>query len=147
MVAVDLVHKGAVAGLLAAGTLAALIGKGLYQIKARPAPHKAPKYFAKPLASTLAMFIGMFLCLPVWLAVKATRSLLRRGANTSGDSANEEQSQPLLRDHESTWSLESLTESTTAWWHHYAIILIPTIFDLTATILQSVGLLFTTASV
>ena len=150
-------HKGTVALLLVVGTVSSLFGKSIYLIKA-PGRDGSDKLFRKPLAVTLLMFVGMLCCLPCSLLYNWVSSVLaRRRASQQvrdgdGDSPSEAQ-EPLLSGaadteaEESSWSLASLAESTSKWWEHYDAVIIPTLFDLVATVLMSVGLLFTTVSV
>jgi drug/metabolite transporter (DMT)-like permease len=154
-------HHSAVGLLMFAGTLGNVIGKILYTLEAPGrSHHHHKKPFSKPWFATLLMFLGMFVCLPCSLL---WRKFLKRhdGAspgnaapniNNSSTSPVPEQEVPLL-DHESnieheesTRSLESMTEASVRWWRKYDAILFPTFFDLFASGLLSIGLLYTTAS-
>jgi len=142
--------------LMFAGSLSNVVGKILYSLKS-PGRDGLLKPFSKPWFSTTLIFLGMFICLPcslVW------RIFLKRH-NHNGTSVNDtnhsednnslsEQSQPLLhsedtennQEEESTLSLQSAA----LWWRKYDAILFPTFFDLLASGLLSIGLLYTTAS-
>ncbi len=138
-----------------AGTLANVISKILYTLEA-PGRHHHVKPFSKPWFATLLMFVGMLICLPCSLL---WRKFLKRhnhnassaeGGNNNNNSS--EQEVPLLahehgsQQEQSTVSLESMAEASVAWWRKYDAILFPTLFDLFASGLLSIGLLYTTAS-
>lgn len=138
---------GGVGMLMATGTLSSLVGKALYELRA-PGQDGTLKSFQKPLASSLFMFLGMLACLPASLLYRTVASQLRRHGNGGGVSSNGDGSEePLLPPATaSTVSLHRMAESTVAWWHRYDAVVVPTCFDLAATVLLSVGLLFVTLS-
>lgn len=115
-----------------AATGGGLLNKAMYQEEAVGLDGRT-KPFAKPWAQTIIMFLGMALCLPVaYLTECACRS--------------RSEPAPLLSRYGSS-GLESLLGAADSWWDKYDIILVPTCFDLAATILLSVGLLHTSLSV
>jgi drug/metabolite transporter (DMT)-like permease len=148
-----------------AGSLSNVVGKILYSLKS-PGRDGLLKPFSKPWFSTTLVFIGMFICLPcslVWrkFLKRHSQQLPRHdGCSSVGTNHSEnnnslsEQSQPLLccednennQPEESTLSLESMAEASVLWWRKYDAILFPTFFDLLASGLLSIGLLYTTAS-
>lgn len=139
---------GGIGLLLVSGSASSLVGKILYAVKG-PDRHGRSKAFAKPWFAALLMFIGMLACLPCSWIYRAARSQLR-GSDTSRtkpEDTDTEERDPLIGPSESTWSLESVAVATRAWWHRYDAVLFPTIFDLVASALLGIGLLFTTVSV
>jgi drug/metabolite transporter (DMT)-like permease len=84
----------------------------------------------------------MAICLPASLA---WRKFAHRGSNAT-DLEEEEPLLPSPTPGASVFSLESLATSTRSWWRRYDAVLAPTLFDLTASSLLSVGLLFIATS-
>ena len=134
---------GGLAAVLAAGTLSSLLGKVIYTIKA-PGLDDKLHLFEKPYMSSLLMFVGMLLCLPASWAAQAAAAAFHARPHTGNDDPSSGAQEPLLPPVESR---QSVGESAAAWWQRYEAILWPTLFDLTATVTMSAGLLYTTASV
>lgn len=141
-------YVGGVGLLMASGSASSLVGKILYAVKG-PDLKGHSKAFGKPWFAALLMFIGMGICLPCSLAYRLVFRLRhtagKRGYDTVPDDEPEQghgSSHP--QGTESTWSLAELAESTRAWWRRYDAVLFPTFFDLIASALLGIGLLFTT---
>lgn len=141
-------YIGGVGLLMASGSASSLVGKILYAVKG-PDLGGHSKAFGKPWFAALLMFLGMSICLPCsWLY----RLVFRLGdAPSQGgygvlshDESEQGQDAAHLRETESTWSLAEIAESTKAWWRRYDAVLFPTLFDLFASALLGIGLLFTT---
>lgn len=119
--------SGAVGGLIVFGTTTSLFAKIVYELKS-VGSDGTEKYFHKPWAMTAVMFIGMTFCLPL--------AYIKRGEKREGGDAEE----PLLGGQaEAAPKRNELKETL--------LLSIPTFFDLLATVLMNVGLLYVTASV
>ena len=140
--------------LMITGTLASIEGKLIYSLRA-PGRHGEIKPFAKPWFCAMLMFVGMSICLPcslLWRKVlksgkreedNGTNASVVTGPSVHGTSDAEE---PLLSDRESVVSVDTVESAAAAWWSRYSAVLFPTVFDLIASALLSVGLLFVTTS-
>mmetsp|Transcript_11982 Transcript_11982/g.33708 ORF Transcript_11982/g.33708 Transcript_11982/m.33708 type:complete len:439 (+) Transcript_11982:115-1431(+) len=120
-----------IGGLLFFGTITSLFAKIVYEIQGEGLDGTV-HHFHKPLFMTTLMFFGMSMCLPLaylekWLDKKA-----------ASDRAALE---PLLQPAEEA-EKEPSNELRDA-----ALLIFPTVFDLIATVLMNVGLLWVTASV
>lgn len=155
--AVQSAPRGAlVAGLLVSGTLTSLSAKSLFQLHGHVGDGQ-DKAFAKPLFATTLMFTGMALCLllvplfqrlEAWLALQTVRI-----------ASNLHLQQPLLVSQQQEGPLdltkplfESPSDLDVRGAGHraarsFVLIIVPTCFDIVATLLKKVGLLFLLASV
>eukprot|EP00195_Chlamydomonas_chlamydogama_P015203 CAMPEP_0202889878 /NCGR_PEP_ID=MMETSP1392-20130828/425_1 /ASSEMBLY_ACC=CAM_ASM_000868 /TAXON_ID=225041 /ORGANISM="Chlamydomonas chlamydogama, Strain SAG 11-48b" /LENGTH=450 /DNA_ID=CAMNT_0049573309 /DNA_START=124 /DNA_END=1476 /DNA_ORIENTATION=+ len=117
-----------VAGLITFGTTTSLFAKIVYELQSVGLDGQK-KYFHKPWAMTSVMFLGMSLCLPLayWEQHKKKR-------------AQSEAEQPLLSNPDEAAKPRSELRDA-------LMLSIPTAFDLLATILMNIGLLYVTASV
>ena len=152
--------RGSLTLLLFSGTASNIIAKLLYSVSAPGLDGDELKPFAKPWFSTLLMFLGMALCLPCsWLFEKFTQFSFSNTDSRSSSSARGDEETPLLlspqddqqdrdRDEEEGEEEESALaiSGKGAWRQRYGAIIFPTLFDLVASALLSVGLLFITAS-
>ena len=138
-----------------AGTASSLLSKNMYNFRA-PDARGRKRPFHKPWASTFMMFLGMVLCLPLaplarWAQRRKARAARRSPPPLGGPE------QPLFH---RAGTEDELSAAKAAAVHaaaavgeeaaqlrHYAVLLVPTLFDLVATLLQSVGLLWVSASV
>ncbi|DBA93044.1 TPA: hypothetical protein ACH3X2_003375 [Trebouxia sp. C0005] len=126
-----------VLGLIVFGTLASLLGKIVYELSGEDF-HGNDKLFRKPWATTTFMFIGMSFCLPIgWAFDYFQRQKKSESSDTEPLLEHDQAAQTASGDHSTQHS--SLRNTL--------LLAIPTAFDLTATILMSIGLLFVTASV
>ncbi|KAK9811225.1 hypothetical protein WJX72_000252 [[Myrmecia] bisecta] len=117
----------AVPSLILFGTINSLLSKIVYELKG-PGLHDE-HYFRKPWATTACMFLAMALCLPIsWVAQWNKR-------RQAGGTENQEPLLPKAQGKDKKGI------------RHYALLTVPMLFDLAATVLMSVGLLFVTASV
>ncbi|CAG9463959.1 unnamed protein product [Pedinophyceae sp. YPF-701] len=116
-----------VAGLLVFGTTTSLFAKIVYELEGKGADGHV-HLFLKPWAMTTVMFMGMSLCLPL---AYYERHL----------AAQRKQEHMLLPDDEDDEA------STHSHWQQVVMLLIPTAFDLVATVLMNIGLLTVSASV
>lgn len=140
--------------LMITGTLGSIVGKLLYSLQA-PGRHDDIKSFSKPWFCSMLMFLGMAICLPCSLL---WRKVLKRGipnednettasvTNASSVHGTSDTEEPLLSGPESVWSAETVESATAAWWSRYSAVLFPTLFDLIASALLSIGLMFVTTS-
>ncbi|KAL6759741.1 hypothetical protein V8C86DRAFT_2568243 [Haematococcus lacustris] len=117
-----------VTGLIAFGTTTSLFAKIVYELESVGVDGEK-KYFHKPWAMTSVMFLGMTLCLP--LAFWQEHQKQKRHVSDA--------EVPLINDQEVTKPRSKLRETL--------LLAIPTFFDLLATILMNIGLLWVTASV
>ncbi|KAL4535333.1 hypothetical protein Ndes2437A_g06053 [Nannochloris sp. 'desiccata'] len=157
-------HYSGIGLLMFAGSLSNVVGKILYSLKS-PGRDDLLKPFSKPWFSTTLTFVGMFICLPcslVWRLILKRHSQQPPGhdGTSVGNNRSEdnnslsEESQPLLdrennennQEEESSLALESMAEASVLWWRKYDAVLFPTFFDLLASGLLSIGLLYTSAS-
>lgn len=126
MSTMQLGKSGAIGGLIVFGTTTSLFAKIVYELQSKGSNGEI-KYFHKPWAMTSIMFIGMSFCLP--LAYYQER---RKKRVTSVEE------EPLLGGGQ-VLKRNHLKETL--------MLSIPTFFDLLATVLMNVGLLWVTASV
>ncbi|KAG2447436.1 hypothetical protein HYH02_007761 [Chlamydomonas schloesseri] len=119
-----------VSGLLVFGTTTSLLAKIVYELKS-VGKDGEEKYFRKPWAMTTLMFLGMSFCLP--LAYYQERQA-RKARRASG------MEDPLLETASESGKRHSQLREV-------ALLALPTAFDLVATILMNIGLLYVTASV
>ncbi|CAL8468753.1 g8293 [Coccomyxa elongata] len=131
-----------VVGLLLFGTISSIFSKVVYQTEGEDL-NGHTKYFKKPWASTALMFLAMVMCLPIaWIAA-AIESHRRKSAASS-------ERKPLLGEEGVTSTEEGATAklaAKSALFKEIMILGLPMAFDLTATLLMSIGLLHVTASV
>lgn len=129
----------ACAALVVVGAIGSLLAKTLYQLSGLDLQGD-PKLFRKPWASTLMMFLGMVIVLPV--AVIQSRLQQRRQRSVRLGGVAGETAQPLL-------SLQPGPDKGAARNTPRRLLLLwfPTLCDLLATLLLSVGLLYVTVSV
>eukprot|EP00199_Chlamydomonas_sp_CCMP681_P000784 CAMPEP_0119110376 /NCGR_PEP_ID=MMETSP1180-20130426/29240_1 /TAXON_ID=3052 ORGANISM="Chlamydomonas cf sp, Strain CCMP681" /NCGR_SAMPLE_ID=MMETSP1180 /ASSEMBLY_ACC=CAM_ASM_000741 /LENGTH=458 /DNA_ID=CAMNT_0007096685 /DNA_START=1 /DNA_END=1377 /DNA_ORIENTATION=+ len=118
---------GSVGGLLVFGTTTSLFAKLVYEIPSVGADGET-KLFTKPWAMTSLMFIGMSFCLPLALWIERKQR------------AQHDMEVPLLAESQTPKAKRSDFKEI-------MMLAIPTFFDLLATILMNVGLLYVTASV
>ncbi|GFR52029.1 hypothetical protein Agub_g14418 [Astrephomene gubernaculifera] len=118
-----------VSSLLVFGTTTSLLAKIVYELKS-VGKDGEEKYFRKPWAMTSIMFLGMSMCLP--LAYYQERRTKKRSPAED----------PLL-------SFDEAGPGGPRRSHlrEVALLALPTAFDLVATVLMNVGLLYVTASV
>ncbi|GLC68100.1 hypothetical protein PLESTF_000646000 [Pleodorina starrii] len=129
---VQLGQTVSVSGLLLFGTTTSLLAKIVYELKST-GKNGEEKYFRKPWAMTSLMFLGMSLCLP--LAYYQERRAKKRS----------EAEDPLLSfDYSGVSGPGGKRRSQLK---EIALLSLPTAFDLVATVLMNVGLLYVTASV
>jgi len=123
-----------VAGVLM-GTITAVVSKVLYTTTAiGSSGHE--QYFEKPLLLTALMFVSMIFALPVhWLNVRRERREMKLTAQ-----AKHELTIPLV-------PMGEMPEHKGASWRTLLILIVPATFDLMATALGSIGLIFTTVSI
>ncbi|KAG1672841.1 hypothetical protein FOA52_004645 [Chlamydomonas sp. UWO 241] len=121
--------NGAVGGLIVFGTTTSLFAKIVYELKS-VGSDGTEKYFHKPWAMTTIMFVGMSLCLP--MALLSEKAKKKKAA--------EDAEEPLLPAGEQDAPKRNELKET-------LMLGIPTFFDLLATVLMNVGLLWVTASV
>lgn len=88
------------------------------------------KHFTKPWAMTTVMFLGMTFCLPLAYYVEHLNEKQKQGNEATSSLLHEEGEPQQSKESGKTWML-----------------IIPTVFDLIATILMNIGLLSVTASV
>jgi len=116
--------SAAVIGLLVFGTASSVSSKILYEMRAPPGPGQSDTAFEKPWFVTLIMFVAMSFCLPLsWMNQRAKA----HPAHDSFDGSQPRQVRSELR--------------------QATMLIAPTVLDLVATALMSVGLLSVTASV
>ncbi|KAL3137914.1 hypothetical protein ABBQ38_005161 [Trebouxia sp. C0009 RCD-2024] len=143
-----------VLGLIVFGTLASLLGKIVYELSGNDF-HGDEKLFRKPWATTTFMFFGMSFCLPIgWVY-----DYLQRRKQSSEKQSDTE---PLLTPEQGahgadganganglagTAAEDSSSSNKHSSLRNTLLLAVPTMFDLTATVLMSIGLLFVTASV
>lgn len=122
--------QSAVGGLILFGTTTSLFAKIVYELKSVGSDGQE-KYFHKPWAMTTLMFVGMSFCLP--LSYMKDQKQVKDG--------DAEAQEPLLPgpNGEVPPQRNELKETL--------MLSIPTFFDLLATVLMNVGLLWVTASV
>jgi drug/metabolite transporter (DMT)-like permease len=135
-----------VGGLVVFGTVSSLLAKIIYELQA-PGRDGHDKPFHKPWACTTMMFVGMTFCLPLswcldrgaawWKAHKRRQEAARAGSDDAGA--------PLLR--VSPFATAADKKPDPPSFRNILMLAVPMAFDLIATILLSVGLLTTTASV
>lgn len=125
--ATGLAKAASVSGLIVFGTTTSLFAKIVYEIQS-VGEDGTTKYFHKPWAMTSLMFIGMTCCLPLayYQECKKRQALAEEEA-------------PLLARAQDPKPRNELRETL--------LLSIPTFFDLLATILMNIGLLYVTASV
>lgn len=146
---VDAQSRASVLGLIVFGTIASLLGKIVYELSGKT-QSGAEKLFRKPWASTAIMFLGMSLCLPLgWLL---ERFEAHRQAKKEAEGSSDAAAVALLKgenkgddEHDSDEHDNGRQQSTG--FKSELMLILPTMFDLTATALMSVGLLYVTASV
>eukprot|EP00201_Polytomella_parva_P001449 CAMPEP_0175086198 /NCGR_PEP_ID=MMETSP0052_2-20121109/29103_1 /TAXON_ID=51329 ORGANISM="Polytomella parva, Strain SAG 63-3" /NCGR_SAMPLE_ID=MMETSP0052_2 /ASSEMBLY_ACC=CAM_ASM_000194 /LENGTH=458 /DNA_ID=CAMNT_0016358329 /DNA_START=4301 /DNA_END=5677 /DNA_ORIENTATION=- len=117
-----------VSGLIIFGTTTSLLAKIVYELQSVGLDGNV-KYFHKPWAMTSLMFVGMSLSLPGVLIQEALKKKKKKKSDLE------------------TFLIENEEEKKTSSWSETLLLAIPTIFDLIATILMNVGLLYVTASV
>ncbi|CAL5221472.1 g3669 [Coccomyxa viridis] len=128
-----------IAGLLIFGTLSSIASKVVYQTEGETFDGSI-KSFKKPWASTALMFVAMVMCLPIaWIA---------RLVEMEKKKKSSDESKPLIgksdgKSEEPTSKLAAKNASL----KEILILGLPMCFDLTATLLMSIGLLYVTASV
>lgn len=129
--------SASICGLIVFGTLASLLGKIVYELSGKDF-NGDDKLFRKPWATTSFMFVGMSFCLPIgWL-------LDYYSQHKTADTDDTTTTEPLLADAPDGQAQDGKKRSD---FQNTLLLAIPTMFDLTATILMSVGLLYVTASV
>lgn len=139
-----------VAGLVVYGTISSLLAKIIYELKA-PGRGDHLKHFHKPWACTTMMFVGMTFCLPLSWVINLVQYLHRSRSqrakqDADGRVSNEGVDAPLMQ--VSPFAAHSHTAHDEGPdMHSIMLLAIPMAFDLVATILLSVGLLTTSASV
>ncbi|GAX82542.1 hypothetical protein CEUSTIGMA_g9969.t1 [Chlamydomonas eustigma] len=116
-----------IGGLIAFGTTTSLFAKIVYELQSIGSNGET-KYFHKPWAMTTIMFIGMSFCLPLAYLEESKKKQHKPNVE-----------EPLLGDMVPPAKRNELRENL--------MLAIPTFFDLVATILMNVGLLYVTASV
>ncbi|PNW72536.1 hypothetical protein CHLRE_16g689423v5 [Chlamydomonas reinhardtii] len=121
-----------VSGLLVFGTTTSLLAKIVYELKS-VGKDGEEKYFRKPWAMTTLMFLGMSFCLPLAYYQERQARKARRESGVED---------PLLEA-----GSESGGGSKRSALREVALLALPTAFDLVATVLMNVGLLYVTASV
>ncbi|BDA43255.1 Solute carrier family 35 member F6 [Coccomyxa sp. Obi] len=130
-----------VVGLLLFGTISSIFSKVVYQTEGEDMSGH-PKYFKKPWASTALMFLAMVMCLPIaWIAA-AIESRRKKSAAS--------ERKPLLGEEGETSTQQGAAAklaAKSASFKEIMILGLPMAFDLTATLLMSIGLLYVTASV
>ncbi|CAK0780911.1 hypothetical protein CVIRNUC_005219 [Coccomyxa viridis] len=126
-----------VGGLLIFGTLSSIASKVVYQTEGETFDGSV-KDFKKPWASTALMFVAMVMCLPIaWIA---------RLVETHKKKKSSDEQKPLLGKGDGDESTSRLAAKD-ATFKEVMILALPMFFDLTATLLMSIGLLYVTASV
>eukprot|EP00877_Chromochloris_zofingiensis_P014883 jgi/Chrzof1/9649/Cz04g10280.t1 len=127
-----------VLGLIIFGTANSLLGKLVYQLKGEGIDG-SDKLFRKPWATTTLMFMSMVLCLPISFILER-----RKKANIQRTVSDHQE--PLLTSHnQSMLPFPDKTPAPSI--KDYLLLCIPTMFDLIATTLMNVGLLYVAASV
>lgn len=126
-----------VGGLITFGTTTSLLAKIVYEIQSTGSDGTV-KYFRKPWAMTSVMFLGMSFCLPLAYYEEAQRKRKQRAAAGPGGDAEV----PLLPPQEQPHHHKPRSEL-----REVLMLSVPTAFDLLATVLMNVGLLYVTASV
>ncbi|GIL90033.1 hypothetical protein Vretimale_18135 [Volvox reticuliferus] len=126
---VQLGQAVSISGLLLFGTTTSLFAKIVYELKSTGV-NGHEKYFRKPWAMTALMFLGMSFCLP--LAYYQERRAKKRSAAED----------PLL-----SFDDTHAVSPKRSHLKEIALLSIPTAFDLVATVLMNIGLLYVTASV
>ncbi|EIE22282.1 hypothetical protein COCSUDRAFT_42626 [Coccomyxa subellipsoidea C-169] len=130
-----------VIGLLLFGTISSILSKVVYQTEGEDLSGHV-KFFKKPWASTALMFVAMVMCLPIAWGASLIESRRKKSAASS-------EHKPLLSDEGETSGagVASKLAAKSASFKEIMILGLPMAFDLTATLLMSVGLLYVTASV
>ncbi|KAK9843952.1 hypothetical protein WJX81_000335 [Elliptochloris bilobata] len=123
-------------GMLIFGTLSSIFSKIVYQTEGKDL-NGHTKLFRKPWATTSLMFLAMAFCLPIGAAVRARKRRQQRRA------AEHDSSTPLLDSHHNGGDGEEKHTSIRS----ILMLALPMAFDLVATLLMSVGLLYVTASI
>uniref|UniRef100_A0A061RPA1 Integral membrane protein n=1 Tax=Tetraselmis sp. GSL018 TaxID=582737 RepID=A0A061RPA1_9CHLO len=119
-----------IGGLLFFGTVTSLFAKIVYELKGEGLD--GVHNFHKPLFMCTVMFLGMSLCLPVaYLEQWYYRRAMRQSEGST---------EPLLPG-------VDVVEKPTQELRDALLLIFPTVFDLIATVLMNVGLLWVTASV
>lgn len=123
--------------LIFTGTVSSICNKIIYGLKGE-GRDGSTKYFRKPWANTAVMFLGMAACLPVSFINARVQKAKKEKGNTSSSE------QPLL---EGSDASEDEIENVHISFKEICLVAVPTSFDLIATVLMSIGLLYVTASV
>lgn len=138
-----------VTGLVVFGTVSSLLAKIIYELQA-PGNDGVVKPFHKPWACTTMMFVGMTFCLPLsWVLSKfeAWQERRKQRKQVSGSASESDVSAPLMRESPFAAVSDKPHEEQGTSVKNIALLAVPMAFDLIATILLSVGLLTTSASV
>jgi drug/metabolite transporter (DMT)-like permease len=136
-----------VGGLVVFGTISSLLAKIIYELHA-PGADGYEKPFHKPWACTTMMFVGMTFCLPLsWVLdrYQAWQRAQKRAKEAREASNGDDATAALLRT--SPFAAHADKAPDPPSFRNILLLSVPMGFDLVATILLSVGLLSTSASV
>ena len=127
----------AIIGMLTFGTISSLLSKITFEVRGDNLNGDFVP-FAKPWFCVAVMFAGMIGCMLIHLIGVASRKAKRRKRSSDDDVGA-----PLLAGSTDT----DPDASSETGWRGMLMLSIPTVFDLIATVLMSIGLLFVTVSI
>ena len=127
----------AIIGMLTFGTISSLLSKITFEVRGDNLDGDFVP-FAKPWFCVAVMFAGMIGCMLIHLIGVASRKAKRRKRSSDDDVGA-----PLLAGSTDT----DPDASSETGWRGMLMLSIPTVFDLIATVLMSIGLLFVTVSI
>ncbi|KAL0215137.1 hypothetical protein P9112_007321 [Eukaryota sp. TZLM1-RC] len=122
-------------GMLGFGTFTVVIQKLIFSMKGEGRPGIADHTFRKPWFQTNAMFLGMFWCLVIF---EIQRFINKRKDKKNGDNL-------LTTEASDIQSAEEKAKPSHLM--YYLVVGAPALFDLAATILMNIGLLFIAPSI
>ncbi|KAL0227636.1 hypothetical protein RCL1_003779 [Eukaryota sp. TZLM3-RCL] len=126
----------AIPGMLGFGTCTVVIQKIIFGMKGEGRPGSAPHTFRKPWFQTNAMFLGMFWCLIVFELQRLF-----------GKKKKQQEEDQLLITTDSHSIQQDAPKKKSSHLMYYLVVGAPAMFDLVATILMNIGLLFIAPSI